>query len=163
MANSVELRVPFLDHRIIDFAAQLPAHWKIFGLDEKYLLKKAFQDQLPENISKRAKQPYRAPISQALLNNTNEKLENLIEEDQLIDAGIFNHKKVEHLFKKCMIQKQGGVSESENMAIVGIISTQLIHEQFIKGFDSQSVQPAKPDKVIRRNKKGEISQFFATA
>ncbi|MCP3872431.1 MAG: asparagine synthase (glutamine-hydrolyzing), partial [Desulfobacteraceae bacterium] len=42
MANSVELRVPFLDHRIIDFAAQLPAHWKIFGLDEKYLLKKAF-------------------------------------------------------------------------------------------------------------------------
>ncbi|MCP3930155.1 MAG: hypothetical protein GY705_13770, partial [Bacteroidetes bacterium] len=115
-----------------------------------------FQHQLPGNISKRAKQPYRAPISQALLNKP-------IEEEQLKGAGIFNHKKVKHLFKKCSVQKQGGVSESENMAIVGILSTQLIHEQFIKGFDSLSIQPAKPDKIIRRSIEGEISQFFATA
>jgi asparagine synthase (glutamine-hydrolysing) len=163
MANSVELRVPFLDHRLIDFAAKLPAHWKMFGLDEKYLLKKAFRHQLPENITKRAKQPYRAPISQAFFNNDNEKLSNLIKEDQLANAGIFNQKKVKHLFKKCLVQKHGNVSESENMAIVGILSTQLIHEQFIKGFTDFSVQPAKPDKIIRRNRDGMISKFFAIA
>ncbi|MCK5098211.1 MAG: asparagine synthase (glutamine-hydrolyzing), partial [Desulfobacteraceae bacterium] len=85
MANSVELRVPFLDHRIIDFAAKLPAHWKIYGLDEKYLLKKAFEHKLPSNIRKRAKQPYRAPISQAFFNddndNDNDELNYLIKED----------------------------------------------------------------------------------
>ncbi|MCK5311737.1 MAG: asparagine synthase (glutamine-hydrolyzing) [Desulfobacteraceae bacterium] len=163
MANSVELRVPFLDHRLIDFAARLPAHWKIYGLDEKYLLKKAFQHQLPQNIIKRAKQPYRAPISQAFLNNDNDKLNNLINENQLADTGIFNPKKVKYLFKKCLIQKHGNVSESENMAIVGILSTQLIHEQFIKGFANFAVQPAKPDKIIRRNRDGKISKFFANA
>ena len=151
MANSVELRVPFLDHRVIAFAAKLPAHWKIFGLDEKYLLKKAFQHKLPKNIVNRPKQPYRAPISQAFFYNDNDKLNNLIKEDKLVNAGIFNQKKVKHLFEKCLVQKQGNVSESENMAIVGILSTQSIHEQFIKGFANLSIQPAKPDKVIRRS------------
>ncbi len=162
MANSVELRVPFLDHRLIDFAASLPAHWKIFGLDEKYLLKKAFQHQLPKNIINRAKQPYRAPISQAFFQNNN-KLNNLINEDQLESAGIFNKKKVKHLFEKSLIQKHGIVSESENMAIVGILSTQSIHEQFIKGFPGVSVKPAKPDMIIRRSKEGRVSKFFVTS
>jgi asparagine synthase (glutamine-hydrolysing) len=151
MANSVELRVPFLDHRLIDFAAKLPAHWKIYGLDEKYILKKAFQHQVPEKIIKRAKQPYRAPISQAFFNDGDTIFNNLIKEDQLKKAGIFNPKKVRYLFKKSIAQKNGSVSESENMAIVGILSTQLIHEQFIKGLANLSILPAKPDKVIRRN------------
>jgi asparagine synthase (glutamine-hydrolysing) len=163
MANSVELRVPFLDHRLIDFAAKLPAYWKIYGLDEKYLLKKAFQHKLPKNITNRPKQPYRAPISQAFFNNDNDKLNNLIKEDQLVSTGIFNQKKVKHLFEKCLIQKHGNVSESENMAIVGILSTQLIHEQFIKDFGGFSVRPIKPDKIVRRNRDGKISKFFATA
>ncbi|MCP3930652.1 MAG: hypothetical protein GY705_16300, partial [Bacteroidetes bacterium] len=93
----------------------------------------------------------------------NEQLNNLIKEDQLENTGIFNQKKVKHLFKKGLVQKHGNVSESENMAIVGILSTQLIHEQFIKGFTDFSVKPAKPDKIFRRNRDGMISTFFATA
>ena len=149
MANSVELRVPFLDHRLIDFAARLPARWKIHGLDEKHILKQAFKDQLPQNITRRAKQPYRAPIGQAFFSGGS-RLEDLIDEEQLTSAGIFDSKKVRHLFKKCQAQSNGPGSESENMAVVGILSTQLIYEQFIKDFSGRHIQPAQPDKVIRR-------------
>ncbi|MCU0599693.1 MAG: asparagine synthase (glutamine-hydrolyzing), partial [Desulfobacterales bacterium] len=151
MANSVELRVPYLDHRLIDFAARLPAHWKIHGLNEKYLLKQAFCNQLPENILNRAKQPYRAPIGQAFFNHGNARLNELISSDLVSQTGIFDPKKVTHLFEKCLDQRQGVLSESQNMAVVGIISTQLIHEEFVKGFAMLEVQPAKPDKIVRRN------------
>jgi len=149
MANSVELRVPFLDHRLIEFAARLPAHWKIHGLEEKYLLKKAFKDQVPERITRRAKQPYRAPVGQAFFNG-GDSLKDLVCEAQLASAGIFDQKKVLHLFRKCQAQQHGPVSESENMAVVGILSTQLIHEQFIKNFPGWQTRPAEPDKIITR-------------
>jgi len=149
MANSVELRVPFLDHRLIEFAARLPAHWKIHGLEEKYLLKKAFKDQVPERITRRAKQPYRAPVGQAFFNG-GDSLKDLVCEAQLASAGIFDQKKVLHLFRKCQAQQHGPVSESENMAVVGILSTQLIHEQFIKNFPDGQTRPAEPDKIITR-------------
>ena len=61
MANSVEGRFPFLDCNLVDFASQLPPRHKLLVLDEKHLLKIAFEDMIPETILKRPKQPYRAP------------------------------------------------------------------------------------------------------
>jgi asparagine synthase (glutamine-hydrolysing) len=161
MANSVELRVPFLDHRLIDFTARLPARWKLHGLEEKYVLKKAFRGLLPENILARPKQPYRAPIGQAFFCHDNTKINELISKDQVSNTNIFDFKKVEHLFNKCMDQRQGNISESQNMAVVGILSTQLIHEQFINGFSSMQIQPSKPDKIIRKIDNGTFSQVVA--
>ncbi|MEQ1516150.1 MAG: asparagine synthase (glutamine-hydrolyzing), partial [Usitatibacteraceae bacterium] len=65
MANSVEGRFPFLDHRVIEFANKLPPQLKLHGLTEKYLLKKSMAGLLPESVRKRTKQPYRAPDSQS--------------------------------------------------------------------------------------------------
>ena len=50
MANSVEGRFPFLDRDVVDFANALPARHKLFGLEEKYLLKRAFADLVPDDI-----------------------------------------------------------------------------------------------------------------
>ena len=61
MANSVEGRFPFLDHRVIEFANRLPPRMKMRGLNEKYLLKRAMAPYLPREIIDRRKQPYRAP------------------------------------------------------------------------------------------------------
>ena len=61
MANSVEGRFPFLDRDVVEFANALPARHKLFGLEERYLLKRAFEDLVPEEIIHRPKQPYRAP------------------------------------------------------------------------------------------------------
>ncbi|MDY6903887.1 MAG: asparagine synthase (glutamine-hydrolyzing) [Thermodesulfobacteriota bacterium] len=149
MANSVELRLPYLDHRVIDFAAQLPAHWKIQGLEEKYMLKKAFRDRLPANITKRAKQPYRAPIGPAFFNDDNTLVHDFASEERLKSTGIFDAKKVSHLFQKCLSKPNAAVSESENMAVVGIISTQLLYDHFVKNFPGRQIELAEPDKVVR--------------
>jgi asparagine synthase (glutamine-hydrolysing) len=63
MGRSVEGRVPFLDHHVIECAATLPPKYKIHGLEEKYALKRAFRDLLPARIVNRPKKPYRAPIA----------------------------------------------------------------------------------------------------
>ena len=68
MAHSVEIRLPFLDHRLIEFMGQIHPRWKISGLTEKYILKQMFRNQLPKPVLNRSKQPYRAPIGPELVN-----------------------------------------------------------------------------------------------
>jgi asparagine synthase (glutamine-hydrolysing) len=61
MAHSVELRSPFMDHRLVEYVFSLPSHFKMRGLNEKYLLKKSFRTFLPPAISQRRKQPLSPP------------------------------------------------------------------------------------------------------
>src|SRR3569623_725333 len=63
MANGIEGRFPFLDHRLVEFAARIPAELKLRGLDETHILKRVARDLVPASITSRTKQPYRAPDS----------------------------------------------------------------------------------------------------
>lgn len=69
MANSIEGRFPFLDHRVMEFAANIPPRYKIRVLNEKYLLKHSMRGLIPESIRQRNKQPYRAPDSQSFFHD----------------------------------------------------------------------------------------------
>jgi len=139
MGHAVETRPPFLDHRIIEFMARVPSMWKVFGLNEKYLLKKVFKEILPDNIIKRPKNPYRAPIQQSLLTKQNfDFINTIIGETSLQTAGYFNPQKVKSLTKKLAAQKN--INEVDGMAIAGILSTQIIHDQYINNF-SAAVDP----------------------
>lgn len=64
MAHSLETRAPFLDHRIVEFAASLPVTWKLKGLKTKYLLKKSQEPYLPPSIIHRSKKGFNAPVSE---------------------------------------------------------------------------------------------------
>ncbi|MBK7228617.1 MAG: asparagine synthase (glutamine-hydrolyzing) [Ignavibacteriales bacterium] len=129
MANSVELRVPYLDHRIIEYMATVPSRFKIRGLNEKYLLKKVFNNLLPQRIVNRAKNPYRAPIRNSFLNNKSLDLKTVLSEKEISYAGVFNPDKVNLLMKKA--ERTEALSELDNMALAGIISTQFLHNDFI--------------------------------
>src|SRR5580704_15096904 len=61
MANSLELRVPLLDHRVLEFAASLPAHYKVRGFSLKYILKRALSKRVPRAILKRKKAGFPVP------------------------------------------------------------------------------------------------------
>ena len=133
MANSVEGRYPFLDHRIIEFCASLPPDYKLKGLNEKVLLKNMMKGKLPEEILNRPKQAYRAPILSSFLGvDAPEFVMNILSEDFLLEAGIFNPESVSRLLAKMNSGK--AYSEIDNMAITAIISTQLLYKQFIKEF-----------------------------
>ena len=135
MANSVEGRYPFLDHRVVEFAFRVPPKYRLNGLCEKYLLKQAAAKVIPQELVARPKQPYRAPISNSFLGNSvPEYVETLLSEDSLKNKGYFDPIKVSRLVRKCRKQSGKLLSERENMALVGILSTQLIDELFIANF-----------------------------
>jgi asparagine synthase (glutamine-hydrolysing) len=151
MANSVELRHPFLDFRVIDFSFRIPAKWKIRGLNEKYILKQAFKGLIPERITKRAKQPYRAPIRELFSPGApNDYVDEMLSENYLKKSGYFNADKVSRLYAKFRKSGDGFSSEFQNMALIGVLSTQILHRQFVEGFSPRAVERVQLDKVIRR-------------
>lgn len=130
MAHSVEARYPFLDHRVIEFASRLHPSLKMKVLNEKYLLKKIAKDRLPDSIVRRPKQPYRAPDARSFLHHgTPPYVSELMSADALKSCGIFRPESVTALVSKCRSGRAIGVKD--NMAFVGILSTQLLVRQFM--------------------------------
>jgi asparagine synthase (glutamine-hydrolysing) len=142
MANSIEGRFPFLDHRVVEFASRLPPSLKINGLNEKYLLKHAMRDLLPESIARRTKQPYRAPDSQSFFvgGRACDYVDDLLSADRLRTSGYFDPTAVTKLVAKCRAGRAIGFSD--NMAFVGILSTMLVDELFVR-----SKRVTRPDSV----------------
>jgi asparagine synthase (glutamine-hydrolysing) len=139
MAHSVEGRFPFLDHRVVEFCNQLPPHYKLRGLTEKYLLKRAMHDLLPEVIWRRPKRPYRAPIHRSFFPNGRplEWVQEMLSPERIEAAGYFEPRAVEQLLKK--IARSGALGETDDMTVAGLLSTQLVHHQFVADF-----QPPAP-------------------
>jgi len=130
MAHGVEGRFPFLDYRVVEFAAALPAHLKMHVLNEKYLLKWCTKGMIPPSISRRSKQPYRAPESDSFFATRLDYVEELLRPQRLLEDGVFRPEAVEKLVEKA---RNGGVlGTRDNMAVVGIISTQLWIDQFVR-------------------------------
>jgi asparagine synthase (glutamine-hydrolysing) len=148
MANSIEGRFPFLDHRVIEFANQLPPQLKLRGLTEKYLLKKAVKGLLPEELRTRTKQPYRAPDSQSFFFDGKpvDYVAELFSTAKLRAAGYFDPVATSKLYEKCRSGRAVGFAD--NMAFVAILSTMLLHEQFILGHDMGSGRPAAAASVL---------------
>jgi asparagine synthase (glutamine-hydrolysing) len=148
MANSVEGRYPFLDYRVMEFAAKLPPNYKMHGLNEKFILKRMMNNRLPESVLKRPKQAYRAPIANSFLSlPAMEYVMDLLSEHDIKLTGIFSYKTVQKLLNK--ISTSTLVTEMENMALAGIISSQLINHQYIlKDNFRPSVSPINNCRVI---------------
>jgi asparagine synthase (glutamine-hydrolysing) len=133
LANSVEGRFPFLDHRVIEFASRLHPRLKMKVLCEKYLLKRAAGHYLPDRIVERCKQPYRAPDIPAFFGSCAPAyVDEMLGRDKIKDYGYFDSDKVEMLRRK--IDKGRAVGYKDNMALVGILSTQLWHWHFVDRF-----------------------------
>jgi asparagine synthase (glutamine-hydrolysing) len=133
MANSVEGRFPFLDHRVIEFANALPPGMKLRGLSEKFLLREAVRGLVPESIRERTKQPYRAPDSQSFFADgvPVDYVDAMFSGDAIRSAGYFEPTATSRLFEKCRTGRAIGFGD--NMAFVAILSTMLLHHQFVRG------------------------------
>ena len=139
MANAVEGRYPFLDYRVIEFAARTPPRFKLNGLTEKFILKQIAQNYIPKELIDRPKQPYRAPISGCFFNDEPpDYVAEMLSETSIKKAGCFDPVKVDRLAAKCRTNAGQLLSERENMALVGILSTQLLDHQFIQNFPGKA-------------------------
>ncbi len=132
MGHSVEGRFPFLDHTVIEFANTIPPKYKIKVLNEKYILKKAYEDMLPQRVVKRDKQPYRAPIYQCFMGGDS-LAAGMLKRETIEQYGYFNPDIVERLLLKFSQEGGKNVSARDDMALVGIVSLQLLHHHFLGG------------------------------
>ena len=130
MAHSVEGRYPFLDYRILEFGAKLPVNLKMKVLNEKYLLKRACQGIVPASILDRTKQPYRAPDSRCFFNAAAPAyVHELLSPCAIKKNGIFEAQAVSALVNKFRAGKASSVKD--DMALAGVLSTQLLAAEFI--------------------------------
>lgn len=131
MANSIEARVPFLDHRVVELAARLPPSFKLFGLREKYILKRSMRDLLPPSITRRTKQPYRAPDAASFFRDGKPLpyVRQLLGPGRLRAAGYFDPVSTALLVEKCA--RGAAIGFVDNMAFVAVLSTMLVHEMFV--------------------------------
>lgn len=129
MAHGIEGRFPYLDHRLVEFAARLPPDMKLKGLVEKHILRKVAGHLLPSAIRERAKQPYRAPEARSFVGAGElDYVSDLLSETSIAAGGLFNAKAVASLHEKCRTQPASGFRD--NAAFVGILSTQLWQKNF---------------------------------
>ncbi len=134
MAHSVEGRFPFLDHRVIEFASSLAPRLRLRTLNEKYILKRAAGHLVPASVRKRPKQPYRAPDSASFFDSARQRarcgyVDELLSPANVRKIGLFNPVAVQKLADKA---RQGNViGARDNMALVGILSTQIFAHRFM--------------------------------
>jgi asparagine synthase (glutamine-hydrolysing) len=135
MAHSVEGRFPFLDKDVVALANSLPDGYKLSGLDEKHVVKRVARDLLPPDILARKKQPYRAPDALSFVGpDAPAWVAEAMTERALAKAGVFDPGAARQLYGKCLGRRdEGQFSNADNMALVGILSTQLVHDAFVDG------------------------------
>jgi asparagine synthase (glutamine-hydrolysing) len=137
MAHGVEGRYPFLDPNVMAFATTLPPTLKMKVLDEKYLLKRLARELVPAPAWRRSKQPYRAPGARVFFaHKRTDYLDDLLSHAQLRKDAIFNPDAVGRLVQKFRDGKAIGVKD--DMALVGILSTQIIMDRFINHFSVET-------------------------
>ena len=127
MAHSLEGRVPFLDHKVVEFVTQLPIEYKIKNMQEKYILRQAVKPYITEEVYKRQKHPFFAPPS---VLNPKAKFYQLVQDtlrgQALKDVPFFEHTKVINFLNKLdnLPQEKWATTEAILMEIMSLVSLQ---------------------------------------
>jgi len=150
MANAVEGRYPFLDYRLVEFANKLPPDLKLRGLQEKWILRQFARKLLPKEIWQRRKKPYRAPIHESFFGpKTKEMTFELLRPENIKAANLFSSIATSKIVNKAALATQ--LSEIEEMALVGMVSTQMLFSQFINREHAQpGLNQRTPLKIVDR-------------
>jgi asparagine synthase (glutamine-hydrolysing) len=134
MRSSVETRYPFLDEEVFAFLARLHPRWKLRGLRAKYLLRKVAERWLPREIAWRPKAMFRAPLGPFHGPEAPAWVEQLLRPEALRRAGYFDAEAVGHWRERHREMRAGSQARlAAEMGLVGVVATQLWHQQFIDG------------------------------
>jgi asparagine synthase (glutamine-hydrolysing) len=100
MANSLEIRVPFCDHKLLEFCASIPFEYKIKNFSGKYIYKKTITHLLPNEILHRKKQGFVIPLSKWLKNELKYLPQSILSEDNVKKRNLFNYDFVKNLLNR---------------------------------------------------------------
>jgi asparagine synthase (glutamine-hydrolysing) len=126
MASSVEVRVPLLDHELVELSARVPAALKLKGLTRKYILKRAAERWLPREIVYRKKAGFSAPVRAWLVRDLREMVEDLLSESNTIKRGYF-----EYGYVRRLIDDNLSGREDNSLKVFQLLTLELWHRAFI--------------------------------
>jgi asparagine synthase (glutamine-hydrolysing) len=127
MAVSLEVRAPFLDPRVAEFAASLPCNYKLRGLKTKYILKKAVRDLLPGFVTRRGKKGFGVPVAEWLKVKLRPLARDLLSPERVRRAGVFNPEYVARL----QDEHERGVANHRKL-LWTLLMFELWHESFVE-------------------------------
>ncbi len=125
MANSLEVRNPFLDYRLVEYAMRIPSSWKLRGNNGKYILKSIYKDQLPSQILKRPKKGFDIPLTPWLRYHLKPLIDNYLSKKKIEDTGLFHYSFVKGLI-------DGHLSRKKNyrQLLWPLLVYQMWHEKY---------------------------------
>ena len=147
MASGVEGRFPFLDAEVVELACAIPADHKLRVLDEKHVLKRVAATLVPPAIVRRPKQPYRAPDALALAEGA-PWVDAILAPKAIETCGVFDEAAVSRLLAKCRAAS-GPLSNADNMALTGVLSTQLLHRELVCARHTELLEPTHSIEATR--------------
>jgi asparagine synthase (glutamine-hydrolysing) len=127
MANSVELRVPLLDHKVLEFAAGLPPEYKLKGFTTKHILKTALNGRIPKQVIERKKTGFPVPLQSWMLGELKDFSRDVLLDRQTLARGYFKKSAIEGLLN--MAEKEQKYAGE----IFCLIVLELWHRQFLDG------------------------------
>ena len=125
MANSVELRVPLLDHKLLEFAASLPGSYKVRGFTTKYLAKKTLNQHVPQAIVNRKKAGFPVPYAAWMRADLKDYVNSVVLDGKSLTRGYFDRQKVEKLLAR---QQSTGEYSKE---VFSLLTLELWHRAFL--------------------------------
>jgi asparagine synthase (glutamine-hydrolysing) len=126
MANSIELRVPLLDHKLLEFAASLPGNYKVHGLTTKYIAKKVLSRKVPKEILQRRKVGFPVPYAAWMRTDLKDWLVDLVLSREAVGRGYFDKKGIEGLLSE---HARSGKYSKELFSLAVL---ELWHREFLK-------------------------------
>ncbi|HKR62068.1 MAG TPA: asparagine synthase (glutamine-hydrolyzing) [Pyrinomonadaceae bacterium] len=127
MAVSLEVRAPFLDPRVAEFAASLPANYKLRGGKSKYILKRAVKDLLPPFVTRRSKKGFGVPVAEWLKGKLKPLARDLLSPERVRRAGVFNPDYVTRL----QDEHERGIANHRKL-LWTLLMFELWHESFVE-------------------------------
>jgi asparagine synthase (glutamine-hydrolysing) len=125
MANSLELRVPFLDHKVLEFAVSLPTKYRVRHLTTKRILKETFRGRIPNEIIKRRKAGFPLPLERWMRGELRNQVREVVLSRRFLDRGYFRKEGIESLLAQ---SDQGRPLGKE---IFSLLTLELLHEQLV--------------------------------
>jgi asparagine synthase (glutamine-hydrolysing) len=144
MAHSIEARPPLLDHKFVEFAATIPARFRLQGRDTKYIFKKAMRGILPDSIIDRQKHGFAVPLARWFRGELEGFARDVLLSGTCRERGIFDTRSVEHLFQ---LHARG---RDLDLQLWTMLSFELWCRRFLDTTDVRDVAPERTRQTLRR-------------
>lgn len=126
MAANLEVRVPFLNHKLVELSAKIPTNLKIKGLQRKYILKRAAESLLPKEIIYRKKAGFSAPVRSWLRTTLKPMINDLLAEETVKKRGLFDYREI-----KKIIESNDSGREDYNLQVFQLLNLEIWMRQFL--------------------------------